>query len=57
MEDYEIPLSDKYNQRPIFLTINDALFKTKIVKICNPGTTTSKFLVNLVRFLFPDVEI
>lgn len=57
MEDYEIPLSDKYNQRPIFLTINDALFKTKIVKICNLGTTTSKFLVNLVRFLFPDVEI
>lgn len=57
MEDYEIPFSDKYNQRPIFLTINDALFKAKIVKICNLGTTTLKFLVNLVRFLFPDVEI
>lgn len=57
MEDYEIPLTDKYNQRPILLTIDDELLKTKIVKTCNPGTTTSKFLVNLVRFLFPDVEI
>lgn len=57
MEDYEIPLTDKYNQRPILLTIDDELLKTKIVKICNPGTTTLTFLVNLVRFLFPDVEI
>lgn len=57
MEDYEIPLTDKYNQRPILLTIDDELLKTKIVKTCNPGTTTSTFLVNLVRFLFPDVEI
>lgn len=57
MEDYEIPLTDKYNQRPILLTIDDELLKTKIVKICNPATTTLTFLVNLVRFLFPDVEI